>query len=253
MRSNHLRLAILILSAFSLNTFSSLSGATLNFRQFRIPVTGPIHDMVVVELNSDGFPNIALIDNYDKKIRTFLGDANQTYALQFVKDYSKLGKIFIGATDFNGDKKPDLAVDSAWSKTYFAIFPGKGNGELLNTDMVYFFKSNGDGTFKLSKKTKVGSIGTFLACGDLNGDKKLDLVGDANYWNDGWSMIRKGDGRFTRKKLLGGVSGMGGGAVLVDLTGDKKLDLASGETSAITISFAVTRFPHPAKAKIDHS
>jgi hypothetical protein len=276
--------------------------------------------MIVVDLNRDGFPDIALIDNYNKKVRTFLGDANQTYARQFVKDYSKLGKIFIGAADFNGDKIPDLAVDSVCSKTYFAIFPGKGNGELLspvkinsgkseqnfqqarvldfnkdglpdivglqesntgsllafrnlgknkfaptriqdnadydsltvgdfdgdglddvvlgellNTEMVYFFKSNGDGTFKLSKKTKVSRIGSFLTCGDLNGDRKLDLVGDGIRWNDAWSMIGKGDGRFIKKKMLGADASFGGGAVLIDITGDKKMDLVSGETGGIAL------------------
>jgi hypothetical protein len=296
-----------------------LRAETPTFRQVRVTATGPIHDMIVVDLNKDGYPDIAIIDNSSKLIRTFLGNASYTYLQAFTKAHTKIGKKFVGPGDFNGDKVPDLAVDMPSTKTYFVVFPGKGDGsllsavnvgtgtsqngfdqaavldfnndgkpdvigfqkyggpllsflnlgktkfkttkiqnacnydsvttgdfdtdkyddavfgELLNTDSVYYLKSNKNGTFLAPKATKVGSIGTFLTCGDLNGDHKLDLVGDGNYGNDAWSMLGRGDGRFIKKKMLGGDASMGGGGILANLTQDTKLDFASGEVDGIAL------------------
>ncbi len=297
---------------------AALGAETPTFRQVRVPVTGPIHDMVVVDLNRDGYPDIAVIDNSAKLIRIFLGSASYTYAQSFTTAHSKIGKKFVGPGDFNGDKNPDLAVDMPSTKTYFVVFPGKGDGSLLaavnvgtgtvqkgfnqaavldfNNDgkpdvigfqnnggpllsflnlgkakfkktqiqavcdygsvttgdfdadkyddavfghpvkgYVHYLKSNKDGTFQAPKSTMVGSIGRFLTRGDLNGDHKADLVGSGSSGNSGWTMLGRGDGRFNKKKMLGGETSMAGGGVLADLDSDGKLDFASGETDGIDL------------------
>lgn len=297
---------------------TALGAETPTFRQVRVLVTGPIHDMVVVDLNRDGYPDIAVIDNSAKLIRTFLGSASYAYTQSFTMAHSKLGKKFVGPGDFNGDKNPDLAVDMPSTKTYFVVFPGKGDGSLLAAvnvgtgktqngfdqaavldfnndgkpdvigfqknggpllsflnlgkakfkttkvqaacdydsvttgdfdtdkyddavfgnlvkDYVHYLKSNKDGTFQAPKSTMVGSIGSFLTSGDLNGDRKLDLVGDGNYSIDAWTMLGRGDGRFIKKKMMGGDASMGGGGVLARLDSDTKLDFASGEVDGIAL------------------
>jgi hypothetical protein len=307
-----LALALLVLGA---------AAETFKFRQVRVPVQGPIHDMIVVDLNRDGYPDIAVIDNANKVIRTFLGSSSYAYPQAFEKRHAKIGKRFIGTGDFNGDKIPDLAADVPWTKAYFAIFPGKGDGSLKNVvnvnsgksqtyfdfatvldfnndgksdvvgvqigsgggpllsflnlgnakfkartlmsscdydsvvpgkfdsdkwndlvfgelypdDFLAFYKGKGDGTFLAPKKTTQPALGTCLVAGDLNGDRKLDLVGDGNYWNDAWSLVGTGKGGFIKRKKLPADASFGGGGVLARLDGDAKLDLATGETGGIAL------------------
>ena len=318
MKSNNRKMSLPVL-AFGLLLPAAAEAETLTFRQVRIPVTGPIRDMVVADLNKDGYPDIAVIDYSAKLIRTFLGSATYAYPQAFTKANSKLGKVFVGAADFNGDGVPDLAVDMPSTKTYFAVFPGKtdgsladpvyvgtgktqpgfdqaavldfnndgkpdvigfqqyggpllsflnlgnakfktrklqdkcdydsivtGNfdadkyndlvlGELYPKDIIYYFKSKKDGTFMSAKKTTHTALGSCLIAGDLNGDKKLDLVGDGNYWNDAWSMIGNGSGLFSKKKMLSANASLGGGGVLARLGADAKLDLATGETGGVAL------------------
>lgn len=310
---------LLLIQVLGLFLQTGLRAETLTFRQVRVPVTGPIHDMIVVDLNRDGYPDIAVIDNSNKVIRTFLGSSSYAYAQTLALPHAKIGKTFIGTGDFNGDKIPDLAVDVPSTKAYFAIFPGKGDGTLNNVinvnsgktqtsfdfaavldlnndgksdvvgvqisngpllsffnlgnakfkirkilascpydsvvagnfdtdkrndpvfgelypqDDIYYYKSKGDGTFLAPKKTAHSALGTCLVAGDLNGDKKLDLVGDGNTFNDAWSMIGTGTGGFTKKTKLSGDASLGGGGVLAKLGTDAKLDLATGETGGIAL------------------
>src|SRR5258705_6712516 len=71
------------------------------------------------------------------------------------------GSVAVG--DFNGDGKPDLAVEQGELGAPVAILLGKG-----------------DGTFEAAVKYGVGTNSLFVAVGDFDGDGKLD-VAVANY------------------------------------------------------------------------
>lgn len=293
------------------------------FRQARIPVPGMIDDLAVGDFNGDGHADVAILDASARKVRVFLGDSSMGYTRQVTKSYSKIGELFGGLADFTGDGLLDIAVDSAWAKTWFAVLPGKGNGEFLapkplssttsepkfrslsvfdldgdgrsdlagqqdyygsstssllafrnlggnkyqvltiadgaeyqglttgdfdrdgfadvvtgdlDTDSVYFYKSNGEGTFAPPVKTSVGSIGTAIEGADLNRDGKLDLVGGGNFLGESWAMIGKGNGQFIKRKLLpGSYESVNYGITIADLLGGTAPDIASGRTSGITL------------------
>jgi len=123
------------------------------------------------------------------------------------------------AGNFDSDKRNDAVFGE--------IFTG--------TDSIYYYKSKGDGTFLAPKTTKNSAMGSCLVAGDLNGDKKLDLVGDGNNWFDAWSMLATGTGLFTKRRQLPANASLGGGGVLVKLGADAKLDLATGETGGVAL------------------
>ncbi len=316
MKTKHLTLpTVLVMSAAHL--------AASPFRQVRIPVPGMIDDIAVGDFNGDGYADIAILDASAKKVRVFVGDSSMGYTRQVTKSYSKIGELFGGLADFTGDGLLDIAVDSVWATTWFAVLPGKGNGEFLapkplnssssepkfrslsifdldgddradlagqqdyygsspssllafrnlggnkyqvltiadgaeyqglttgdfdrdgfsdvvtgdlDTDSVYFYKSNGDGTFAAPVRTGVGSIGTAIEGADLNRDGKLDLVGGGNFLGESWAMIGKGNGQFIKRKLLpGSYESVNNGITIADLLGGTAPDIASGRTSGITL------------------
>ncbi len=121
--------------------------------------------------------------------------------------------------DFNGDGKPDLLV--------------------FNGSAVTVFLGNGDGTFSApinsTITTTIPSTVEGVAVGDLNGDKKLDLV-TSNLAPSGQSslviMLGNGDGTFQQGASypFSQSSTIGGPPVLADFNDDGRLDLAVSET-----------------------
>ena len=126
------------------------------------------------------------------------------------------------SADLNSDGKLDLVSPNAAS------------------DNVSVLINNGDGTFKAaSNLTTAGAVSPVDAtAGDVNGDRKLDLVvinsGSSNYT----VYLGNGDGTFnagtnTNAGLLSPIT-----MALGDLNGDLKLDLISGSSGA-TIGTAI--------------
>src|SRR5439155_20283545 len=115
----------------------------------------------------------------------------------------------------DGDLRPDLAV---------------ANSAGLEVDVLI---GNGDGTFKPATPFPVGTTGNLLsvAIGDLNGDKKMDLVTGASFTtNTIGVLLGNGDGTFQAAQLLGS-GGSGWTAALGDANGDGKLDILATNDS----------------------
>lgn len=247
---------ILLLAAVG----AASSAEAIPFRQVRVTVPGTISDMVVVDLNRDGYPDVALLDFANKTVRTFLGGPNSAYPQACALPLAAAGRSFVGAGDFNGDTAPDLAVNVPSVKAHFTILLGDGAGGLPSTvnvpagkvassldcaavldlnndgrpDVVGVQQGNGavlsflnKGGAKFQKRViKAGSSYDSVVAGNFDTDKKNDAVfGEFQPADRIYYFKSKGDGTF-RAPLTTGQTSLGACLVAGDLNGDRKLDLA---------------------------
>jgi len=159
-------------------------------------------------------------------------------------------------SDFNGDKRQDLAVVNEWSNNVSLLF-GKGDGTfqpainypvgeapdfLCSSDFnedgkqdlavsnsggrdISVLLGKGDGTFEPAKNYPTGKKSRFLVSSDLNGDGKLDIV-VANEGSDTLSiLLNNGDGTFKKAKEYP-TEAEPQFVTAADFNGDGKMDLA---------------------------
>ncbi|MEP6940469.1 MAG: VCBS repeat-containing protein, partial [Rudaea sp.] len=163
-----------------------------------------------------------LVVNNGAQIDIYLGNGDGSFNKG--RSYATLDSVgYVSVTDIDGDGNPD-------------IFVGLGNGGFFFGDQfgvgqAYALMGNGDGSFKGAPVAAGAYKSQNLA--DLNGDKKLDLVGvDGNTFT---TYLGNSDGAFTPGAALsvpsftyGGktYSNPGVGAFsLVDVNGDGYPDL----------------------------
>src|SRR3984885_9478426 len=122
--------------------------------------------------------------------------------------------------DFNGDGKKDVVtmiqsyVSSTWTYSISVVL------------------SNGDGTFQAPVLTPVpgNDYGAQIVVGDVNGDKKDDIIvahqnGNAGYTSSSFDvLISNGDGTFTLGNNYAITSNYLAGGTMADVNGDGKLD-----------------------------
>ena len=128
--------------------------------------------------------------------------------------------------DLNGDGRLDLAVAN--------------NG--LNDDgkIVSVLLNKHDGTFRARRDYTTGRGPLSVAIGDLNGDRKPDLVTANNYANTVSVLTNRGNGSFKAKRDY--ATGRGAYFVAIgDLNGDRKPDLAVANADANSVSVFINR------------
>ena len=102
-------------------------------------------------------------------VGVLLGNGDGTF--QTPRSYSLGGSnpVSIAVADLNGDGKPDLLVGSVCADS--TCSPGSSIIEVL--------QGNGDGTFQtIGSYASGGYVAESLAVGDVNGDGRLDLLGE---------------------------------------------------------------------------
>jgi len=170
---------------------------------------GP-NSIVAADVNGDGKPDLVGV-TINNGVFIFLGNGDGSFQTPANYGYGRTSGCCtaVAVGDVNGDGKPDLA------------FPvNDGMSILLN---------NGNGTFGAATYYASGIAGSSpgggIAIGDVNGDKKPDVViTDENFGVIVY--LNQGSGTFTVKGTVGNIP-IGGtdNVVLADINNDKKLDI----------------------------
>ena len=173
---------------------------------------GPVY-IISAKFNEDTIPDLAIVNNANKTVAILIGAGDGTFiqlpAYQFQVAGSPVG---ITACDVNSDGKMDLATANY--------------GPVLGTGSMSVLFGNGDGTFMEAQNYNTLNRLTSIACGDLNGDTKPDIVATQKYFSNASLFLNKGDGTFEETI---GFLGVGGEATFVkegDYNSDGRIDLA---------------------------
>ncbi|MFD1875569.1 FG-GAP-like repeat-containing protein [Hymenobacter bucti] len=178
------------------------------------------YSIAVVDVNSDGKPDLLTANNGNNTVGVLLGNGNGTF--QPIVTYGMGANSFpysIAVADVNGDGKPDLFTANNGNNTV---------GVLLG---------NGNGTFQAAVTYSTsGSNPISIAVADVNGDGKLDLLTTNRNSNTIGVLLGNGNGTFqpiATTYSTGGNNPMGLAAA--DVNSDGKPDLLTTNFNSNTI------------------
>ena len=179
------------------------------------------NSLVAADVNGDGKLDLVALTPYNG-VFIFLGNGDGTFQAPVAYTIGCTGSCNgLAVGDLNGDGKPDLAI---------ANFTGMSI--LLNA---------GSGTFGAATyyASGIGGViaGGGIAIGDVNGDKKPDVVVTAS--NIGVIVyLNQGGGVFTVKGTVGSIPiGPTNNVVLADINNDKKLDIVIPDGAGDVFTF----------------
>jgi len=116
---------------------------------------GPL-SIAVADLNGDGKPDLAVVNDFGSNVSVLLNHGDGTFAakVDYVTAYAPDS---VAVADMNGDGKPDLVVANAYGTMTVLL-------------------GNGDGTFAAMLGYASGLDSRQVVVADLNGDGKPDLA-----------------------------------------------------------------------------
>jgi hypothetical protein len=168
-------------------------------------------DIAVANFNGDDNLDIAVSNHGVRTVTVLLGNGKGQFSLAPGSPFNVESRPHphgIAIADFNGDRKPDVAVDS-WGENKVLVIFGKGDGTFQTPGM----------------KFETGKMPYHrLRSADMNADGNADII-TSNFEAASVSVLF-GDGRgdFRRKDFPTPPDPFG--IALADLNGDKHLDIA---------------------------
>jgi hypothetical protein len=192
------------------------------------------------DLNHDGLPDLVITTEDDDIVSVFL---NRDGGFGAGRDY-KTGPepATLEVHDLNGDGRPDLVTLSSYSDN-----EDSANGS------VSVLLNSGDGSFGARHDYETGDSPVSLVIGDLNGDRRADLVTSNSGDGSVSVLVNKGDGSFgaTRDYPVGGDAAPV--VAISDLNGDGSPDLVAlaQEGESDTVSLLVNNGEGGFRAKRD--
>jgi hypothetical protein len=176
--SNELNADLTILLGKGDGTFTTVAGLTGLYTQ------GQLLTLAAGDFNGDGIPDVAIAvgqnnENEDGNINTYLGKGDGTFnPTPSATVYLNADPINMVVADFNGDGRPDIAVDTdSWdeegvpAQNTISLFLANGNGnftggpvqaETEQVSYIYLGNFTGDVNPELWAVGDLGADGTYL-------------------------------------------------------------------------------------------
>jgi hypothetical protein len=173
-------------------------------------------DIAAADFNDDGNLDLAIANHEVKTVTVVLGNGKGQFSLATESPFNVESKPHahgIAVGDFNGDKKPDLVIDS-WAENKVLVLYGRGDGSFQPPGL----------------KFDVGKMPyQRLRTADVNEDGNIDIV-TSNFESSSVSVLfGDGHGQFTRRDFR--VPPDPFGIAIADCNGDKHPDVVIGHYS----------------------
>ena len=171
--------------------------------------------LAVSDLNGDGNPDLAVVNNGSGSVGVLLGNDDGTFQAAVTYSSGSSWAVGLAVADVNRDSKPDLLVTTLTSggAAGIGVLLGKGDGS-FQPSMVY---------------ATGGDVDYSVAVTDVNGDGKPDIVTTSlcNGCANGavHVLLGNGDGTFQSPTSYSSGGVYASGIAVADVNGDGKKDL----------------------------